>query len=381
MALADAGNRVEFDTLGRPSSASEEFIHIARPFLGDEEIEAVATVMRSGELVQGRWVAEFEREFATFCGAAHAIATSSGTTALHVALLAHGIGQGDEVITTAFTFIASTNAILYVGARPVFADIKADSFNIDPEQVEHLITPKTKAILAVDLYGNPADLIRLQEICDRHKLALIDDASQAHGAAIRGRRTGTFGTGCFSFYPSKNMTTAEGGMITTDRDDIASVARSLRQHGAERTYFHELLGFNFRMTNIQAAIGIQQLKRLPEFNERRIANAGYLNQHMPGIPTPITQPDYTHVFHQYTVRVPGDRDRLASELKKNGIESRVYYPLPVHRQPAYAGLGFDDVHLPETDRAAREVLSLPVHPAVTQADLQRIVRAVMELWS
>jgi dTDP-4-amino-4,6-dideoxygalactose transaminase len=296
-------------------------------------------------------------------------------------LLAHDIGPGDEVITTAFTFIASSNVILYVGARPVFADIDADSFNIDSECVERLITPRTKAVLAVDLYGNPADLVRLQELCDRHDIMLIEDASQSHGAAIGDRRTGTFGTGCFSFYPSKNMTTAEGGMITTSSGEIAETARKLRQHGSDGTYYHEMLGFNFRMTNIQAAIGLQQLKRLPGFNERRIANAAYLNDQFDGIPTPRVRPGYRHVYHQYTIRVPGARDKFAARLKESGVESRVYYPLPVHRQPAYAERGFGDIQLPQSDRASREVLSLPVHPGLSDEDLAQVARAVVELWS
>jgi perosamine synthetase len=358
---------------------ASELIPIARPLLGPEETRAVQAVLESGELVQGRWVAEFERAFAAFCGVEHAIATSSGTTALHVALLAHGIGSGDEVITTAFTFIASTNAILYVGARPVFADIEPDTFNIDVAQVERLITPRTKAILPVDLYGHPANLLELSKLCDEYGLVLIDDASQAHGSEINGRKLGTFGTTCFSFYPSKNMTTAEGGMITTDRVEVAEAARKLRHHGTERTYFHDRLGFNFRMTNIQAAIGLEQLKRLPRFNERRIANADYLTAHVRGVVTPTTRPGMRHVFHQYTVRVPRGRDALAAALRERGIESRVYYPLPVHQQTSYLSAGGAPFALPETEHAASEVLSLPVHPGVTDAQREYIAQTVCEL--
>ncbi len=339
----------------------------------------MTAVLESGELVQGKWVAEFERAFAAFCGAEHAIATSSGTTALHVALLANGIGAGDEVITTAFTFIASTNAILYVGAKPVFADIEPDTFNIDVAQVERLITSRTKAILPVDLYGQPANLVALSELCDRHGLVLIDDASQAHGAEINGRKIGTFGTACFSFYPSKNMTTAEGGMITTDRLDVAEAARKLRHHGTERTYYHDRLGFNFRMTNIQAAIGLEQLKRLPQFNERRIANAAYFSAHLRGVVTPTTRPGMRHVFHQYTVRVADKRAVLADTLRTRGIETRVYYPLPVHQQASYVNGGGVPYVLPETESAANEVLSLPVHPSVTDEQREYIARTVCEL--
>jgi perosamine synthetase len=360
------------------SRASSTLIPIARPIITEEEITAVAEVMRSGELVQGRWVAKFEEAFAAVCDARYAVATSSGTTALHLALLAHGIGAGDEVITTPFTFIASTNAILYVGAKPVFADIDPLSYTLDPDAIEALITPKTRAILPVDLYGNPADLVRIQEICDRYGLALIDDASQAHGAAINGKPVGSFGTATFSFYPSKNMTTAEGGMITTNNAEVAEAARKLRHHGTQQTYIHDRLGFNFRMTNIQAAIGIVQLKHLADFNARRIANARYFDEHLPGIQTPAVRPGTRHVYHQYTIRIPAQRDRLMDELKARGIESRVYYPLPVHRQPAYAELAWADVQLPETDRAANEALSIPVHPSLSQEDLERIASTVVK---
>src|SRR5713101_3124865 len=233
-------------------------IPIARPMLGQAENEALQSVLASGELAQGRWVSDFEVAFAAYCGAKFAVATSSGTTALHIALLAYDIGAGDEVITTPFTFVASSNAILYAGARPVFVDIEPDTFNIDPDRVERAITPRTKAVLAVDLFGHPADLPRLARICDAHGLVLLEDACQAHGAEIGGHRTGSRGTACFSFYPTKNMTTGEGGMITTDRSDVADAARMLRQHGARQTYVHETLGFNFRMTNLQAAIGLVQ---------------------------------------------------------------------------------------------------------------------------
>ncbi|HEY3059497.1 MAG TPA: DegT/DnrJ/EryC1/StrS family aminotransferase, partial [Chloroflexota bacterium] len=303
MAVANVGGISKRQAAVARETGDTEFIPIARPLLGKEESQAVQAVLDSGELVQGRWVAEFEQAFAEFCSVPYAVATSSGTTALHVALMAHGIGPGDEVITTAFTFIASTNAILYVGARPVFADIEPDTFNIDVGHVERLITPRTKAVLPVDLYGQPANLIDLAELCERHGLVLIDDASQAHGAEINGRKLGTFGTTCFSFYPSKNMTTAEGGMITTNQPEIAEAARKLRHHGTQRTYIHDSLGFNFRMTNIQAAIGIEQLKRLPGFNARRIDNAAYLSATLRGVVAPVTRTGNRHVFHQYTVRV------------------------------------------------------------------------------
>ncbi|MDY7042585.1 MAG: DegT/DnrJ/EryC1/StrS family aminotransferase, partial [Chloroflexota bacterium] len=252
-------------------------IAIAKPLMGAEEKQAVLAVLDSGMLAQGDRVAEFEEAFAAFCGVKHAIATSSGTTALHVALLAHGIGPGDEVITTPFTFIASANSVLYVGAKPVFVDIDPTTFNLDPAKIEAAITPRTKAILPVHLFGLPCEMPAISVLAKEHGLAVIEDACQAHGADIKGRRAGSFGTGCFSFYPTKNITTAEGGMITTDADDIAEHARLIRSHGMRRRYYHESLGYNFRMTDIHAAIGLAQLPKLESFNERRIANARYLS--------------------------------------------------------------------------------------------------------
>jgi dTDP-4-amino-4,6-dideoxygalactose transaminase len=353
-------------------------IPIARPQLGREESAAVAAVLASGELAQGRWVQEFEEAFAAYCGGRYAVATSSGTTALHLALLAHGLGPGDEVVTTPFTFVASSNAILYVGARPVFADIEPDTFNINPELVEQAITPKTRAVLAVDLFGQPADLPRLRALCAAHDLVLIEDACQAHGADIDGSRVGSQGTVCFSFYPTKNMTTGEGGMLVTDDPAVAETARLRRQHGSRHQYVHEELGFNFRMTNVQAAMGLVQLKRLEGFNQRRIANAAYLTEHLRTrrITPPVVRANARHVFHQYTLRVQGERDRLRDLLAERGVESRVYYPVPVHLQPLYTDLQLGTGSFPEAERAAAEVLSLPVHPGVSSADLNTIATAV-----
>lgn len=355
-------------------------IPISRPLLGEEEKKAVLEVLSSGRLVQGRRVQELEEGFAAFCGVRHAVATSSGTTALQTAMLAHGIGPGDEVITTAFTFIASANAVQFAGARPVFADIDRRTFTLDPNQVEDAITPRTRAILPVHLYGLMADMPAIMDIAGRHHLVVIEDACQAHGASLRGRRAGAFAAGCFSFYPSKNMTTAEGGMITTDDAEIAHLCRLIRNHGMDEQYLHEMVGYNFRMTDIQAAIGLVQLRRLAEFNAQRAANAAYLSEHLADlVETPSVPPGYVHVFHQYTVRVPADRrDALSAGLREQGVETRVYYPLPVHQQPYYRRLGYD-ISLPETERAAREVLSLPVHPALTPADLSHIVEAIRAL--
>lgn len=353
-------------------------IPIAKPLIGDEEKQAVLEVLDSGILSQGPRVQAFEEAFAEMCGVRYAIATSSGTTALHIALLAHGIGPGDEVITSPFTFIASANCALYVGARPVFVDIDPRTFNLDPAQIEAAITPRTKAIIPVHLYGLPCDMDPIMEIAQKYGLAVIEDACQAHGAEYRGKKVGSFGTGTFSLYPTKNITSGEGGMITTNDPEIAEKCRIIRQHGARQRYYHDELGFNFRMTDIHAAIGLAQLLKLEQFNQIRQAHARYLTEHLRGVVTPYVPPDRTHVFHQYTVRVPsGKRDALRAFLQERGIGSEVYYPLPIHQQRLYRELGYDG-HFPEAERAAQEVLSLPVHPALSPSDLEAIVAAVNE---
>ncbi len=358
-------------------------IPMAKPLIGEEEKQAVLEVLDSGILAQGSRVKMLEEGFAAVIGTRHAVATSNGTTALHLALLANGIGPGDEVITVPFTFIASANAVLYCGARPVFVDIEPDTFNMDPEQIEAAITPRTKAILPIDLYGNPANMPRIMEIANRHGLRVIEDACQAHGAAIGGRTIGSFGTGCFSFYPTKNITTAEGGIITTDDDAVADAARLLRAHGMRVRYYHEMLGYNFRMTDVHAAIGTAQLPKLAGFTERRIANAAYLSAHLPAdkVQVPIVRPGSRHVYHQYTVRVlpPLDRDTVRRQLEAAGVGTEVYYPLPVHRQAVYLERGYTDQHFPVTEEATAQVLSLPVHPALTPADREAIVAAVKAL--
>ncbi len=352
-------------------------ISIAKPLIGDEEKRAVLEVLDSGMLAQGPRVKAFEEAFAALCGVQHAIATSSGTTALHVALLAYGIGPGDEVITSPFTFIASANSVLFTGARPVFVDIDPATFNLDPALIEAAITPRTKAILPVHLFGLMADMDAIQAIADKYGLAVIEDACQSHGAALHGKRAGAWGTGTFSLYPTKNMTSAEGGMITTNDARIAENCQVIRQHGMRRRYYHDELGFNFRMTDVHAAIGLAQLHKLEQFNAARIANARYLNANLRGVGVPITPEGYTHVFHQYTIRVPdGRRDALAEHLEANGIGTGVYYPVAIHQQTYYTRqLGYNQ-RLPEAERATQEALSLPVHPALTQAALETIVASV-----
>lgn len=355
-------------------------IPISKPFIGEEEKNNVMKVLESGMLAQGPMVAKLEECFASLCGVKHAIATTSGTTALHVALLAHGIGPGDEVITTPFTFIASANSILFTGAKPVFVDIDPETFNIDPVKVEEAITPRTKAILPVHLYGYVCDMDALQAIADRHNLAIIEDACQAVGATYQGKVAGSFGTGAFSLYATKNVMSGEGGMITTNDDAVAEQCRLIRSHGMKRRYYHEMIGFNFRMSDLHAAIGLAQVDRLAEFTEKRKKNAAYLNENIKSVITPKVKPGYGHVWHQYTVRVDGSRDRDAAvkQLSEAGVGTGIFYPVPAHQQQYMREL-IGVVRLPVAEKLATEVISLPVHPQLSQADLEVIVAEVNRL--
>jgi perosamine synthetase len=370
-------------------------IPIACPQLGAEEKEAVFQVLASGQLAQGKQVATFENKFAEFSQVQDAVAVSSGTAALYLALLAHGIGVGDEVITTAFSFVATANVILSVGAIPVFVDIEPDTYTIDPDLVEAVITPRTKAILPVHLYGHPCDMGRLLHIAEAHCLILIEDACQAHAAAIGGKQVGSFGTGCFSFYATKNMTTGEGGIVTTNDPDIAERVRLLRNHGQKEHYSQVDLGYNLRMTDIQGAIGVVQLRSLEQFTRQRIANAAFLTRRLSdALQTPMVRSGYRHVYHQYTIQVPGDRDVWLTRLHERGIGAAVHYPVPIHQQPFYkthkntyrcmsrqdtdSGTNRDR-QLPVTENAAQHVLSLPVHPTLSADDLITISKEVLEL--
>ena len=361
----------------------QQVIAMAKPIIEEDEIEAVTMVLKSGILVQGRKVEEFEGAFAEFSGTRYAAAVNSGTAALHIALLAHGIGKEDEVITSPFTFISTANSILFTGAKPVFADIEEETFNIAPDSITQKITPRTKAIMPVHLYGQPCDMRSLMKIAEEHGLIVIEDACQAHGAEYNGNKVGSFGTGCFSFYPTKNMTTGEGGMITTNDKDIAEKARIIRNHGQKERYFHEILGYNYRMTDFVAAIGYCQLRRLEQFNQKRTGNAKILTEGLSGIRgliPPCVKPNVKHVFHQYTVRVTNDfgisRDELMVKLINKGVATKVYYPLPIHKQPLYKKLGYND-YLPNSEKAATEALSLPVHPSLARGELDYIVESLI----
>jgi dTDP-4-amino-4,6-dideoxygalactose transaminase len=352
-------------------------IPVAKPIIGKAEEEAVLAALRSGQLAQGERVAEFERRFADVVGTKYAVAVSSGTASLHLALLALGIGPGDEVITSPFTFIASANSILAVGARPVFADIDRATYTIDPEAVMAKITKKTRAIMPVHLYGYPADMTALMTITRERNLAVIEDAAQAHGAMIDGKPVGSFGVGSFSFYPTKNIMSVEGGMVTTSDAEVADKVRLLRSHGQRERYNHVSFGLNLRMTDLHAAVGVAQIEQLASFTEKRRANAVYLTHHLQDVvETPITAPGFTHVYHQYTIRIPdGRRDIVALRLRERGVGTGVHYAVPVHKQPFYQELGYEQ-DLPNAERAAREVLCLPVHPSLTDMDLETIVREV-----
>jgi perosamine synthetase len=350
-------------------------IPIARPQMGEEEKQRVWEAMASGSLAQGPRVRELEEQFAAFIGVGHAVATSSGTTALHLALLGEGIGPGDEVITVPFTFIASANSVLYTGARPVFVDIGEDDFCIDPACIEPAITERTKAIMPVSLYGQPADMVAIAAIAERRGLAVIEDAAQAHGAAIGDRKSGTWGAGAFSFYPTKNMTTGEGGMVSTDDAELAERVRLLREHGMKVRYHHDVVGYNFRMTDIAAAIGLAQLPKLPAANDRRRAIAARYDAELHGVITPRVRPGVTHVYHQYTIRVR-ERDAFAEELKAHGVGNAIYYPIPVHRQKPFLALGYGSESLPVTDRLTAEVLSIPVHPSLSDDEVTTVIEAV-----
>jgi dTDP-4-amino-4,6-dideoxygalactose transaminase len=355
-----------------------DFIPAARPLIGAEERAAVDAVLASGMLAGGPEVAAFEQEFASvLVDGRAAVAVNSGTAGLHLGLLAAGIGPGDEVVVPSFTFAATANSVALTGATPVFADIEPDHFCLDASAVEAVLTERTAAILPVHLYGHPADMRSLGDLAERRGLQLFEDAAQAHGATFGGAPVGSFGTfAMFSLYPTKNMTSGEGGMVTTGDADVARRVRLLRNQGMERQYENEIVGFNARMTDVHAAIGRAQLRKVLGWTADRRRNAAFFDEHLQGVGTPHVAEGATHVYHQYTIRVPEDRDGLAAALREEyRIGTGVYYPIPNHRLPAFSR----DIDLPETERAAREVLSLPVHPSLSAADLERIVGAVNTL--
>ncbi len=363
-------------------TTSQHMIPIARPIITDEEKRRVVEVLESGQLVAGRRVREFEQAFSAYLGAAHGVATSSGTAALLVALDATEIAPGARVITSPFSFVATASAILHRGARPVFVDIDPATYNLDPDAVaDALASPSdVQAILPVHLYGLPCQMDVLMDLARAHHLTVIEDAAQAHGAMFHGRRVGTFGAaGVFSFYPSKNLTTGEGGMIVTDDPGLAERARMLVDVGQAGQYTYERLGYNYRMTEIAGALGGSQLTHLDARNSRRRQHASRLSAGLADLDwlgLPHESRDCVHVYHQYTVRVPRGRDRLRRHLEASGVGSRVYYPQPIHHSPLYRRLGYGEVQCPEAERACREVLSIPVHPSLGDDEIDQIIQAV-----
>lgn len=352
--------------------------------LGAEEEALVLEVLRSGMLAQGPMVERLERSFAELVGVPHAIAVNNGTTALVAALQALGVGPGDEVITSPFTFVATMNAILEVGATARLADISLDDFCLDPARAADLVNPATRVVMPVHLYGQSADMDAFTALAKSNSLAIVEDAAQAHGSTFDGRAVGSFGVGCFSFYATKNFTTGEGGIITTTDDAIADRLRLLRNQGMRARYQYEIAGHNYRMTDLQAAVGIPQLQRFEQTTSSREHNAAILNEGLAGIDglvTPTVVDGRRHVFHQYTVRVTPeahiDRDALIDHLGAAGIGCGIYYPRTVIDYDCYRNdPRVVAAEIPNAERAAREVLSLPVHPYLSEGDLERIVAAV-----
>ncbi|MDJ0316230.1 DegT/DnrJ/EryC1/StrS family aminotransferase [Arthrobacter antibioticus] len=354
---------------------NQDFIPAAKPIIGAQERAAVEAVMASGMLAQGQQVADFETEFSqVLLDGRASVAVNSGTSGLHLGLLASGVGVGDEVIVPSFTFAATGNSVALTGATPVFADIELDYYSLDVAHVESLITDKTKGIMPVHLYGHPFAAEAFVALADKHGIDLYEDAAQAHGAALNGKKVGTFGKfGMFSLYPTKNMTSGEGGMVSTADATVERNLRLLRNQGMETQYENELVGFNNRMTDLHAAIGRVQLKKVMDWTRQRQANAAFLSANLEGVGTPKVADGAEHVYHQYTIRVPQGRDELHARLRSEfNIGSGVYYPAPNHRLPSFNSV--ED--LPNTEIAAKEVLSLPVRPSLSQDDLARIVSAV-----
>lgn len=360
-------------------------ISIAMPLIGQEETEAVNKVLSSGMLAQGPAVAQLEEEFAKFCGAQYAVAVSSGTAALHCALHAAGVSEGDEVITTPFSFIATINPILMCGAKPVLVDISPEDFNIDPSQIEAAITPETKAIIPVHLYGQPANMDEINALAKKHNLVVIEDACQAVGAKYGNKKAGNLGDlGCFSLYATKNIMCGEGGIVTTNSEAHVAAMKQFRQHGMSAQYEYLELGFNYRLTDLQAAIAVEQVKKADKFNTARAQNAAKLNEGLAGIPglaTVSVVAGRTHVFHQYTIRISDEfsmsRDDFVAYLKEHEVGAGVYYPKPLHAFKHIQALGYalgDFIH---AEKAASEVVSLPVHPGVAETDINHIIEIIM----
>ncbi|OYT49626.1 MAG: aminotransferase DegT [Desulfurococcales archaeon ex4484_204] len=362
-------------------------IKVNSPLIGDEEVEAVAKVLRSGILAASRYVREFEEEFSRYLGVKHVVTVSNGTIALYALLKALGIGGGDEVIVPDFTFFSTASMVAAVGAKPVFTDIDLSTYTIDPNAVERSVSDRTRAVIAVHLYGHPADMDEVVKVARERGLYVVEDCAQSHGAEYRGVKTGGIGdVGAFSFYATKNLTMGEGGAISTNRDDVAGFVRLFRNHGQTRRYHHEVFGWNFRITEVQAAIGLQQLRRLDYMNERRREVARiYLEElsSVEGIRLPVEKPWAKHVYHQFTIWVEDSslRGKLAEFLGGRGIQTSVHYPKPLHEQPVFRGYVANPNCCPNSSAAASHVLSLPMHPLLTDEEVVAVARAVKEFFS
>jgi dTDP-4-amino-4,6-dideoxygalactose transaminase len=349
----------------------------------DEINEAIQGVLESGHFILGPNVEALEKEVAEYCQCRRGVGVASGTDALRLSLHALGIGPGDEVITTPFTFIATANTISHCGARPVLVDIDSRTYNIDPAAIEAAITERTKAIVPVHLYGQPADMDPITELAEAHELYVIEDAAQAIGAHYKGQQVGSIGhAACLSFYPTKNLGAyGDGGMVVTNDTALAEKVNILRRQGSKKKYHAEVLGFNSRLDSLQAAILGVKLKYLDEWNEARRRVARHYNELLADLPvtTPYESPDAYHVYHQYTIRAP-QRDSLAAYLKERGIGTMIYYPVPLHLQGLYASLGYRKSSLPASEAASREVLSLPMYPELTEAQQREVAQAIREFY-
>lgn len=364
-------------------------INVAAPIIGPEETAAVNEVLASGMLAQGPKVAELEAAFAAYCGTKYAVAVNSGTAAIHAALFAAGVTEGDEVITTPFSFIATINPILFLGAKPVLVDIDPETFNLDIALVEKAITPKTKVIMPVHLYGQPCDFTELKAVADKHNLLIVEDSCQAVGATYGDKKAGGLGDlACFSLYATKNIMSGEGGVITTNSEEYVNAIKSFRQHGMTAPYVYGGVGYNYRLTDLLAAIATEQLKKVDEFTKARQRNARLLNEGLKdikGLVTPSVKSGRSHVYHQYTIRLtpefPLSREAFMEQLKERGVGSGVYYPQPLHYIPHIAAYGFNKGDFPNAELAAQQVISLPVHPRVSEQDIKTIVNAIREVAS
>ena len=355
-------------------------IPLSRPEIGEAEEREVLAVLRSGMLAMGKKTEQLEQAWAESCGVRHAVFMANGTVCQEAILRALGIGPGDEVITVSFSFNATASAVFQVGATPVFVDVREADFCMDPALVEAAVTKRTRAIMPVHLYGLMADMDPLIDIAARHRLMILEDAAQAIGATYKGRRAGQFGPAMFSLYATKNVTSGEGGMATTDDDQVAERLRLYRNHGMRVRYHHDELGTNLKPTDIAAAIGVAQLARVEERNARRRENARRLTEGLSDFMTPAVPEGRGHVWHQYTIRLPGERDAVAERLRDRGVGSLAYYPIPIHRQGYIKRLlpGVEDTPLPVTDMLASEVLSIPVRPDLTSDELGLVIEAVRE---